>query len=249
MMELGAEGILSPRLPPATGCALGPIRSRRLQARVTFASSFRVPCLCGKTAVVGVTKENEENGVRSTLSAINRFFSMLCGWLMLALMILLVFDFAGRGVPGALRRLGESLGLPFLSTLADASWLQPSTILADLSVFIMITAVYLGLALCEENGQHVSIEIIPTMFKGKLRQFFIFLSFLLQEITVVIMIYAMYRNTLRSYRTEEAVAGLIPLEIWPIKVFVCVGLLFYLLQLTSEFTDKTRVLFDPELTK
>lgn len=167
---------------------------------------------------------------------------------MLALMILLVFDFVGRGVPGTLHRFGEKLGLPFLSTLAEASWLQPSTILADLSVFVMIAAVYLGLALCQENGQHVCIEIIPTLFKGRLRQFFIFLSFLLQELTVMIMIYAMYRNTLRSYRTEEAVAGLIPLEIWPIKIFVCIGLLFYLLQLTLEFTDKARLLFNPEPT-
>jgi TRAP-type C4-dicarboxylate transport system permease small subunit len=187
--------------------------------------------------------------MRNALSAINRFFSILCGWFMLALMILLVFDFVGRGVPGALRRLGENLGLPFLSTLAEASWLQPSTILADLSVFVMITAVYLGLALCEENGQHVCIEIVPTLFKGRLRQFFIFLSFLLQEITVILMICAMYRNTLRSFRTEEAVAGLIPLEIWPVKVFVCLGLFFYLLQLSMEFADKARLLRHPEPTK
>ncbi len=168
---------------------------------------------------------------------------------MLALMVLLVFDFVGRGVPGTLHRMGESLGLSFLIALSEASWLQPSTILADLSVFIMIIAVYLGLALCEENGQHVCIEIIPTLFKGGLQRFFVFLSFLLQEITVLIMMYAMYRNTLRSYRTEEAVAGLIPLEIWPIKVFVCIGLFFYLLQLTLEFAGKVRILFNPEVTK
>jgi TRAP-type C4-dicarboxylate transport system permease small subunit len=194
-------------------------------------------------------RRERENNMRKILSAINRFFSILCGWSMLALMVLLVFDFVGRGVPSTLRRLGESFGLPFLTALSEASWLQPSTILADLSVFVMIAAVYLGLALCEENGQHVSIEVVPTMFKGKLRQFFIFLSFLLQEITVIIMIYAMYRNTLRSFRTEEAVAGLNPLEIWPIKILVCVGLFFYLLQLSFEFADKARALFNPELMK
>jgi len=168
---------------------------------------------------------------------------------MLFLMALLVLDFAGRGVPGALRWLGEALGLGFFFVLAEASWLQPSTILADLSVFIMIAAVYLGLALGEENGQHVCIEIIPTLFRGKLRQFFLFLSCLLQEITVAIMLYAMYRNTLRSFRTEEAVAGLVPLEIWPIKVIVCVGLFFYLLQLTIGFFDKAGTLFNPRLTE
>jgi TRAP-type C4-dicarboxylate transport system permease small subunit len=187
--------------------------------------------------------------MRNLLFGINRFFSMLCGWLMLALMVLLVFDFMGRGIPGIVRQLGEALGFAFLATLAEASWLQPSTILADLSVFIMITAVYLGLALCEENGQHVSIEIIPTMFRGKLRQFFICLSFSLQEITVAIMIYAMYRNTLRSFMTEEAVAGLVPMEIWPIKIFVCIGLCFYFLQLTLEFLDHARLFFTHETAK
>ena len=167
----------------------------------------------------------------------------------IVLMALLVLDFVGRGVPGTLRWMGEGLGLAFLSALSEASWLQPSTILADLSVFIMIATVYLGLALCEENGQHVCIEIIPTLFRGKLRQFFMFLSFLFQEIIVIIMLYAMYRNTLRSFRTEEAVAGLIPLEIWPIKVMVCVGLVFYLLQLTIGLFDKAGTLFNPQMTK
>ncbi|MDR1709049.1 MAG: TRAP transporter small permease [Candidatus Accumulibacter sp.] len=183
--------------------------------------------------------------MRKLLSGINRFFSILCGWLMLALMALLALDFAGRGVPGTLRWLGEALGAPALVAISEASWLQPSTILADLSVFAMITGVYLGLALCEENGQHVCIEIIPTLFKGGLRRFFVLLSFVLQEATVGIMIWAMIRNTLRSYRSEEAVAGLIPMEIWPIKVLVCVGLCVYFLQLTLELFDKARDFFAP----
>ncbi|MCC8194660.1 MAG: hypothetical protein LIP28_08455, partial [Deltaproteobacteria bacterium] len=87
--------------------------------------------------------------MRKLLSQANRFFSMLCGWLMLLLMILLVWDFMGRGLPGTVAQMGEFLNSAYLKELSEAAWLHPSSILADLSVFIMIAGVYLGLALCE----------------------------------------------------------------------------------------------------
>jgi TRAP-type C4-dicarboxylate transport system permease small subunit len=111
----------------------------------------------------------------------------------------------------------------------------------------MIAGVYLGLALCEENGQHVCIEALPNFLHGKPRQFSMLISYILQVITVIIMIYAMYKNTLRSYTNSEAVAGLIPIEIWPIKVLVLFGLVLYFLQLSIKLNDQARSFFNPQM--
>ena len=183
--------------------------------------------------------------MRTALSRINGLFSMICGWLMFILMVLLVMDFSGRGVPSTLLWLGELLGSATLAGLSEASWLQPISWLADFSVFLMIIAVYLGLALCEQRGQHVRIEILDTLLKGRAQQWLDVLVSILQEVTVIIMLWAMYRNTLRSVRADESVSGLVPLAVWPVKIFVCVGIVLYLIQVTVTLYDKSRALMVP----
>ena len=183
--------------------------------------------------------------MRTLLSRINGIFSMICGWLMFILMVLLVMDFAGRGVPNTLRWLGESLGSLALVGLSEAAWLQPISWLADFSVFLMIIAVYLGLSLCEQRGQHVRIEILDSFLKGRSQQWLDVLVAVLQEVTVIIMIWAMYRNTLRSVRADESISGLTPLAVWPVKIFVCAGILLYLIQVTITLYDKSCALMVP----
>lgn len=170
---------------------------------------------------------------------------MVCGWLMFFLMILLVLDFAGRSLPSTLNWLGGALGSAALMGLSEASWLQPVTWLADVSVFLMIIGIYLGLALCEQRGQHVRIEILDSLLRGRAQQFLDFLVALLQEVTVIFMIWAMYKHTLRSVRMDESVSGLVPLAVWPVKILVCAGIVLYLLQVTITLYDKTRVLLSP----
>lgn len=184
----------------------------------------------------------KEDIVRTILSRINGIFSMVCGWLMFVLMILLVMDFAGRGVPSTLRLLGEFIGSDALVQLAGAGWLQPISWLGDLSVFIMIIGVYLGLALCEQREQHVRIEILDSLLCGRSKAVCAFLVNLLQVVTVLIMIWAMYRNTLRSIRTDEAVPGLVQLSVWPVKIIVCAGIVLYLAQAIVSLYDKGRLL-------
>lgn len=173
---------------------------------------------------------------------------MLCGWMMILLMILLVVDFAGRGVPSTVRMFGEILGSTGLVALSEASWLQPMSVLADLSVFFMIIAVYLGLALCEERGQHVGIEIADTVLKGKTRQAVKVLSYLLQAVIVCVMVYALYKNTMRSFTRNEAVSGLVALNLWPVKACALFGLVLYCIQVFVELGIRVRVFLNPKMT-
>ena len=183
--------------------------------------------------------------MRTVLSRINGLFSMICGWLMFILMILLVLDFAGRGVPSTLLWLGEFMGSQTIRDLSGAAWLQPISWLTDFSVFLMIIAVYLGLALCEQRGQHVRIELLDSYLKGRPQQWLDLLVAALQQLTVILMMWAMYRNTLRSVRADESVSGLVPLAVWPVKIFVCAGIALYLIQVTVTLYDKCRVLTAP----
>ena len=173
---------------------------------------------------------------------------MLCGWMMILLMILLVVDFVGRGVPNTIRMFGDIFGSEGLVALSEASWLQPMSVLADLSVFFMIIAVYLGLALCEERGQHVGIEIADTLLKGKARQGFKVLSYILQVMIVCVMVYALYRNTMRSYNSDEAISGLVPLILWPVKACALFGLTLYCIQVIMECWEKIRIFCNPKMT-
>ena len=181
--------------------------------------------------------------MHAILMRINRAFAMLCGWLMLLLMILLVMDFVGRGIPNAVNALGVFLNSPALSELSTASWMQPMTFLADLSVFFMIIAVYLGLALCEENKQHVHIEIVTSRLTGRTQRVVKVVAYLLQSIIICIMVYAFYKNIIRSYNINEAVSGMVPLIVWPVKACAFVGLVLYWIQVLVSSYEAFRDLF------
>ncbi len=178
--------------------------------------------------------------MQSFLSRINNFFSMLCGWLMLLLMVLLVVDFVGRGIPSSLLALGETLQSQSLMALSEAEWLQPMSILADLSVFCMIIVLYLGLGLCEERDQNVRVEAIDSFLSGKARRAMHCLSYVLQTGIVWIMIYAFYKNVLRSFNSGEAISGMVPIIIWPVKACALFGLFLYALQLTLKCLQSMR---------
>ena len=183
--------------------------------------------------------------MRKLLTRINSFFAMLCGWLMLLLMILLIVDFVGRSLPKIIATLGAFMDSQSLVALSKASWLQPMTFLADLSVFFMIIAVYLGLALCEERDQHVQIEILTSKLRGAARDRLAAFTGLLQVITVSIMVYALYKNTLRSHAISEAISGMVPLIVWPVKACALCGLLLYWVQVVVGFCGKVQALFTP----
>jgi len=74
--------------------------------------------------------------MKSLFHKINQILSGFCGWLMLAMMILLGIDIFGRSVR------------------------RPLQGMAELSVFVMMIVIYLGLARCEEHKEHVNLEIV-----------------------------------------------------------------------------------------
>lgn len=156
--------------------------------------------------------------MRAFLHKANQILSAFCGWLMLAMMVFLMIDVVGRNL--------------FLS-------IQGMT---EMTVFVMIIAIYLGLARCEEKKEHVRLEIIVDLSPPSIRKVLIIFADLLAIVTIVIFIYALTQNTIHAYRLGEALSGTVEIRIWPVKVIMLIGLFFYGMQTFLNAIDEVRAM-------
>ena len=147
---------------------------------------------------------------------INQILSGFCGWLMLAMMILLVIDIIGRSIS------------------------RPLQGMAELSVFVMMVVIYLGLARCEEHKEHVQLEIIINALPPSIKNFMRLFVYVLALVTVSLLLYAVFQNTFASYRSNEAIAGTVELRIWPAKFVMVIGLIFFWIQTLINTVDEAR---------
>jgi TRAP-type C4-dicarboxylate transport system permease small subunit len=160
--------------------------------------------------------------MKAFLHKINQILSGFCGWLMLAMMILLVVDIIGR-----------TIGKPLQG-------------MAELSVFVMMIVIYLGLARCEEHREHVGLEIIVNLLPHGAKQKMVFLGHLMAVVTVGLLLYAVTQNALASYESNEAIEGTVELRIWPVKFFMVVGLVFFFVQTVRHMAVAGKRIFQKE---
>ena len=144
--------------------------------------------------------------MQRTVSRINNFLSAVTGWLMMVMVGVLVADIIWR-------------------TAA-----RPLFGMAEMSVFVMMIVIYLGLSRCEEHGDHVRLEFLTDAAKGRLRRAMILFARLLAFATVALFFYAVVTDALFAFRTNESIAGVVNLPIWPTKFVMVVGAALFLVQ-------------------
>ena len=154
--------------------------------------------------------------MKSFFQKINQLLSGFCGWLMLGMMLLLVVDIVGR-----------SLNRPIQG-------------MAELSVFVMMTVIYLGLARCEQHKEHVGLELVVNALPPGARRVMGVFTHLLAAATVGLLLHAVLQNALASFRNNEAIEGTVELRIWPVKFLMVAGLVFFLLQVVMNLRDAAR---------
>ncbi|MBW1994956.1 MAG: TRAP transporter small permease [Deltaproteobacteria bacterium] len=160
--------------------------------------------------------------MKTIIHKINQLLSGFCGWLMVAMMVLLVIDIISR-----------TMGRPVQG-------------IAELSVFVMMVVIYLGMARCEENREHVRLEIVINALPTPARKFMVLFFHLLASATVGIILYAVAQNAFSSYRTNEALEGTVELRIWPIKFIMVIGLVFFFIQTLINTVDAARSFRKPQ---
>jgi len=154
--------------------------------------------------------------MRTVIHKVNQFLSGFCGWLMLAMMILLVVDILGR------------------------TFKRPIQGMAELSVFVMMIVIYLGLARCEEHREHVNLEVVRNALPRRARQITELIAYVLALLTVGLLLYAVCQNALASFQKKEALEGTVELCIWPVKFVMVIGLFFFFIQTFINTLDVAR---------
>jgi len=142
---------------------------------------------------------------------INKILAELCGWLLIAMVIFIMIDIISRLIK------------------------KPIHGVAEIAVFVMIIAVYLGLSNCEENDEHIKVELVVPRIKGKYSQFIKLIQFLIEISITFIVLISVWKNFIMSYKTQESVTGTTPLPIWPVKFIMVIGLLFFFFQIGINF--------------
>lgn len=144
--------------------------------------------------------------MQSIVSKANNLLSAITGWLMLLMMGILVVDVIWR------------------------TFAQPLLGMAEMSVFVMMIVIYLGFARCEEYGDHVRLEFLVDLAKGRVRQGMVLLARLLAAITVAALFYAVTTDAWNAYLTNDSIEGMVSLPIWPTKFIMVAGMSLFFLQ-------------------
>jgi len=137
---------------------------------------------------------------------------------MLAMMILLVIDIITRSIA------------------------RPIQGMAELSVFVMMIAIYLGMARCEENKEHVALEFVLNYLPPAKRRKAFYVTSLLAVVSAGILLYAVLLNAVNSFRTNESLEGTVELAIWPVKFLMVLGLIFFWIQTIFHSVEEAKKL-------
>ncbi len=140
------------------------------------------------------------------LKKMSMYSSNFCGLLLAVLMIIICVDIFMR-----------TIGHPILGV-------------AELSMVIMLTTVYLGLANCEQAHGHISVDFVLERVPAKISKFLSIACGMLSFGTLIICTYSMFINTIDSYNSDEAMAGLVPIVIWPTKAIITFGIFLFTIQ-------------------
>ena len=145
--------------------------------------------------------------LKNYINKFNNLLAELSGWLLIVIMGLLIADFVSRGMSMPIQGIGE------------------------IAVFSMVAIVYLGMAHTELIRGHVRVTAITSRLPRKIQSGMNIFINLLASATLVIVLKAAGNSAMKAYISKEAVAGTVPLLVWPVKFVIVIGVFFYLLQL------------------
>jgi TRAP-type C4-dicarboxylate transport system permease small subunit len=112
--------------------------------------------------------------------------------------------------------------------------------MAELSVFVMMVVIYLGMARCEENREHVNLEIILNAVPLPVRRIMELFFYMLAFVTVSLLFYTVTLNAWSAFQRHEAIEGTVEMPIWPVKFVMVIGLAFFWIQTIIHTVDAAK---------
>ena len=149
--------------------------------------------------------------MRNFFANVNRYLAELCGWLLSIIAILLAVDIFTRAI------------------------MKPLQEVTSLAVFVMIAVIYLGLANCEQVDGHVGVNIFERKFPPKIKRINTLTRYVVELVIMGAVVFFVGKNSFQSLLSQEALSGPKMLPLWPAKLSMAVGLLFFWIQILLNF--------------
>jgi TRAP-type C4-dicarboxylate transport system permease small subunit len=156
--------------------------------------------------------------IKRFMQKINRIMAGLSGVALGFIMIFILIDIIGRTMSKAV--LGAS----------------------ELAIFTMIITVYLGFSYCEEKNGHVRVEVFLSRVSLRVRKTLNVLSYCFVFAIWGFTAYSVGKYALVAYRNNEAIAGLVPIVIYPIIFIMFLCCILYWIQIGLNLFDKIKIL-------
>ena len=153
--------------------------------------------------------------VLSFINFITKLSSEISGWLMLIIVILILCDIVLRNID------------------------KPIQTIDSYVILVLIVAVYLGLANCEKLQDHVKVELFLSKMHPKVSLIFYLFDYLLEIITLLLVIFAATTGALDSFVNQEAFAtSTTQIMTYPVRFIIVFGLILYCIQIFINFCKK-----------
>ena len=149
--------------------------------------------------------------MKGLLRRIVHFFAEISGWFLSIIMFLLVLNFVTR-----------YFGFPIHGLL-------------ELSTFVFLAIIYLGMSHCEENDEHIKVNAVIKRLPEKFARGLNIFNYIVAVLMGAALTYAALRTAISAVETGEAVPGTAPLPTAPVKIAMAIGLLFFVFQAIVHF--------------
>lgn len=141
--------------------------------------------------------------MRRLLLAISHFFAEISGWFLSVITFLLVLNLVTRFFGWSIQGLLE------------------------LSTFVFLAVIYLGLAHCEENDEHIKVSAVIKRVPTKIAHGMSIFNHLLAVVVGSVIAYAAADGALDAFLSNESVPGTAPLATYPVRTTIFLGTLVF----------------------
>lgn len=146
----------------------------------------------------------------TSFSKSNQILASICGFLLIVLAVLPAADIVSR------------------------EFFYPIHFVPELSVFLLITITYLGLAPCETKDKHVKLDLLSRRISKGLHHWHARSVSIISAFAALILTLALIKSGISSFITGEGTEGMITLQLWPVKLIMSLGAILYFLEIVRK---------------